>query len=228
MVGAELSRRAEGAVSHPWLAAAGPPVILGVGRLSEQKDFPTLLRAFARVRQQRPARLIILGGSNKHEEKSAERKASLRALAASLGIGDDVDLPGFVQNPIAFMSRAAVFVLSSRCEGLPGALIQAMACGCQVVSTNCPTGPAEILDNGRYGGLVPIGDDIAMAFEIEQALAAPLSADLLRRRAADFSVDQAVNRYLEALFGDVLPTCATRPYEPTQQVAPRPPATLTR
>jgi glycosyltransferase involved in cell wall biosynthesis len=205
VVGADLIRKAGASVSHPWLTGDGPPVLLGVGRLSEQKDFPTLLRAFARVRAQRPVRLIILGGSNKREDKSSFRQQELRQLATRLGVEADMDLPGFVHNPFAFMARASVFVLSSRCEGLPGVLIQALACGCQVVSTDCPTGPSEILEDGRYGALVPIGDDVAMAAAIEQALVAPLSASLLRSRAAAFSEERSVDSYLEALFGQEAP-----------------------
>lgn len=206
IVGPELLARAGEAVGHPWLQPGQPPVILGVGRLTDQKDFPTLLRAFARVRAKRAARLLILGGA-KNEEKFQDRQAALLALAAELGIATDVEVPGFADNPIAYMARARVFVLSSRFEGLPGALIQALACGCQVVSTDCPTGPAEILEQGRYGLLVPMGDDTAMAAAIEQALDAPLAPEFLRRRAGEFSEARAVSSYLEALFG---PATATR------------------
>lgn len=202
VVGPELFEQARAPIDHPWLQAGQPPLILGVGRLTEQKDFPTLLRAFARVRARRAVRLLILGGA-KNEEKLQDRQAALGALAEQLGIAADVALPGFVANPIAYMAQARVFVLSSRFEGLPGALIQALACGCQVVSTDCPTGPAEILERGRYGLLVPMGDDAAMASAIERALDAPLAAALLRRRAADFSEERAVASYLEALFGSV-------------------------
>ncbi len=207
IVGPELFARAGELTGHPWFAPGEPPVILGVGRLTEQKDFPTLLRAFARVRAKRAARLLILGGA-KNEEKFHDRQAALQTLAAELGIAGDVALPGFADNPIAYMARARVFVLSSRFEGLPGALIQALACGCQVVSTDCPTGPAEILEQGRYGLLVPMGDDAAMAAAIEQALDAPLDAALLRRRAGEFSEARAVSSYLEALFGSVPATSA--------------------
>jgi glycosyltransferase involved in cell wall biosynthesis len=207
IVGPELFARAAEAVGHPWLQPGQPPVILGVGRLTDQKDFPTLLRAFARVRAKRAARLLILGGA-KNEEKFQDRQAALLALAAELGIAGDVELPGFADNPIAYMARARVFVLSSRFEGLPGALIQALACACQVVSTDCPTGPAEILEQGRYGLLVPMGDDTAMAAAIEQALDAPLPTELLRRRAGEFSEERAVSSYLEALFGPVSVTHA--------------------
>src|SRR5262249_43075680 len=143
---------------HPWFRPSAPPVVLGAGRLHAQKDFPTLLRAFAQVRAKREARLMILG-----EAKCAEYRTELMALAAQLGIADDVMLPGFVANPFAYMARAAVFVLSSAWEGLPTVLIEALASGCPVVSTACPSGPREILENGKYGPLVPVGDDTALA-----------------------------------------------------------------
>ncbi len=111
-------------------------------------------------------------------------------------------MPGFVDNPYAFMARAAVFVLSSTYEGLPGVLIQALACGCPVVSTDCPSGPREILDHGRFGPLVPVGDDAALAAAIEQVLDTPPPSERLRARAELFSVDRAVDRSLELLFPD--------------------------
>jgi glycosyltransferase involved in cell wall biosynthesis len=200
VVGPDLVREAGSALDHPWLQPGQPPVLLGVGRLTEQKDFPTLLRAFARVRAERHLRLLILGGAKDH--KAAERLAHLQGMARDLGVADDLDLPGFVMNPCAYLARAAVFVLSSRFEGLPGAMIQALACGCQVVSTDCPTGPAEILADGRFGRLVAMGDDAAMAAAIVQALDHPLPPSLLRARAAEFSEERAVAAYLAALSAD--------------------------
>jgi len=142
-------------VDHPWFASGQPPVVLGVGRFYPQKGFATLLKAFALVRSNRPARLVLLGEGPLRDE--------LEALTHQLGIADEVSMPGFVENPFAYMRRAAVFVLPSEYEGLPNVLIQAMACGCPVVSTNCPSGPEDILDNGKYGHLVPVGDVEAMA-----------------------------------------------------------------
>lgn len=126
------------------------------------KSYDTLIRAFARLRKTLQARLIIAG--------EGPERATLEELAKSLGVVDDVDMPGFVQNPFAYMSRASVFVLSSTYEGLPNALIEAMACGCPVVSTNCPSGPEEILRGGKYGHLVPVHDIEAMARAIELVL----------------------------------------------------------
>lgn len=213
VVGADIERKARAKVDHPWLQPDQPPVIMGVGRLTDQKDFPTLLRAFARVRAQRDARLVILGGA-KDQDKSVERQAQLQKMAGELGVAGDVDLPGFVKNPYAYLSRAALFVLSSRFEGLPGAMIQALACGCPVVSTDCPTGPAEILDNGRYGPLVRMGDDRAMAEAIVRTLDAPLPKAILQQRAADFGEDRAVDDYLDALFGQPRPAIVPQTARP--------------
>lgn len=185
-----LRRQAEEPPRHPWLADPAIPVVLAAGRLVPQKDFHTLLRAFMRVRQQRPLRLVILGEGELREE--------LVALARQLAIADDVALPGFDANPFAAMRHARVFVLSSRYEGLPGVLIQAMACGARVVSTDCPSGPREILEDGRWGALVPVGDAEALARAIQFALDDPSPPDV-GARAADFSVEQAVAGYAAAL-----------------------------
>ncbi|HET7598304.1 MAG TPA: glycosyltransferase, partial [Burkholderiales bacterium] len=149
---------------------------------------------FAHVRAQRPARLVILG--------EGKGRAQLEALTAALGIAGDVSLPGFVANPYAYMARAAVFVLSSVYEGLPTVLIEALACGCPVVSTDCPSGPREILQGGRYGRLVAIGDDRALARAIIGVLESPPDREPLRRRGAEFSVERGTERYLELLLHD--------------------------
>ena len=196
VVGPELFVRAREPFDHPWFAQDAPPVILAAGRLDPQKDFATLIRAFARLRARRPARLLILGGPSLAEPTHAGK---LKALAGSLGIADDVDMPGFVDNPFAFMARAAVFVLSSLYEGLPGVLIQALACGCPVVSTDCPSGPAEILDHGRFGPLVPVGDDAGLARAIGAILDDPPPSARLQARAELFNVQQATDHYLELL-----------------------------
>ncbi len=156
----ELLQKREAAVEHSWFAEGAPPVVLAVGRLTAQKDFPTLLRAFARLPA--PARLLILG--------EGEQRAELEQLAQQLGIPERVQLLGYEPNPFRYMRRASVFVLSSRYEGLPNALIQAMACGCPVVATDCPSGPREILADGKYGALVPVGDVDALADAILQGI----------------------------------------------------------
>lgn len=192
VVGPGLEKQAAEAAPHHWLAeAGGSPVIVGAGRLVPQKNFPLLLRAFAKLRAQRPVRLLILG--------EGKERPSLEALAVQLGIQEDVALPGFAANPYAALARAALFVLSSDWEGLPTVLIEALACGCPVVSTDCPSGPAEILEGGRYGELVRAGDADALASAMGRSLLKGHSAELLRRRGAEFSVERSAQRYLDIL-----------------------------
>lgn len=176
---------------HRWLEPGQPPVVLGAGRLAIQKDFGTLIRAFALLRRQRPARLVILGDGAKREE--------LEALVRALALEEDVLLPGYVQNAGEWMAAAGVFVLSSLWEGLPGVLIEALAAGCPVVSVDCPSGPREILEDGRYGTLVPARAPEGMAEAIAATLAAPRQAALLRGRAAAFSQERGIAQYLEIL-----------------------------
>jgi glycosyltransferase involved in cell wall biosynthesis len=165
IVTVDLPEKAAAPVDDPWFAPGAAPVVLGVGRLAPQKDLGTLLRAFALVRSRRPdrpVRLVILG--------EGPERAALEALARELGIDADVRLPGLEKNPFRFMQRAAVFALSSIYEGLPGALIQAMACGCRVVSTDCPGGSREILQDGALGPLVPTRAPEALADAIARLL----------------------------------------------------------
>lgn len=189
VVSSALQQASAEPVDHPWFDPGQPPVVLGAGRLVDQKDFPTLLRAFARVRRMTDARLMLIG--------EGEGRDSLERLANELGIADDVALPGFVANPYAYMARSAVFVLSSRWEGLGMVLIEAMACGTPVVSSDCPSGPCEILEGGRWGRLVPVGSVERLAQGILQTLANPGPDP--RRRAEQFSVERAVERYLQVL-----------------------------
>jgi glycosyltransferase involved in cell wall biosynthesis len=172
------------APDHPWFASGEPPVILGVGRLTRAKDFPTLIRAFAEVRRRRAGRLIILG--------EGEDRPGLTALARELGVADDVALPGFRDNAMAYMAGSGLFVLSSAWEGLPTVLIEALAAGTRVVSTDCPSGPREILQDGRLGALVPVGDAAALADAMLDALERPagtLPSDALTPFTRDASVD---------------------------------------
>lgn len=185
-----LFAKSEEALDHPWFLPGEPPVILGVGRLTQAKDFPTLIRAFALVRKKRAARLMILG--------EGEERPKLEALVRELGLEREVTLPGFVDNPYKYMKRAAVFVLSSRWEGLPGVLIEAMASGAPVVSTDCPSGPREILEDGRWGRLVPVGDVYALAEAIIETLDEEHHPDVANR-AKDFAVELAVEKYINVL-----------------------------
>lgn len=186
----ELIEKSRMPLKHPWLGEGKPPVILGVGRLTPQKDFVTLIRAFAQVRTVRNCRLVILG--------EGELRAELEQLVASLGVQDNVQLPGFADNPFAWMSRVRLFVLSSRWEGLPNVLIQAMACGTAVVSTDCPSGPDEILEGGKWGKLVPVGDVEALAEALSENLQV-LDVVNSIERAMFFNVENAINAYLRLL-----------------------------
>src|SRR5690606_7026139 len=180
---------------HTWLAGDGPPVVLGVGSLTPRKDFPTLLRAFARSSNVE-SRLIILG--------EGPERATLESLAQELGISDRVRLPGFVANPFAYMARANVYVLSSTLEGLPGSLVQARACRCPSVGTDCPSGPAGILRDGEGGPRVPIGDREAMATAIDHGLADPLPAEDLRAAGQRYDAElvlDATHEYLLSFAG---------------------------
>lgn len=178
-------------VDHPWFGEGQPPVVLAAGRLVEQKDYPTLLRAFAGLRSQRPAHLVILGEGKLLPE--------LKALAAVLNIAEEVDFAGFDPNPYRYMARCAVFALSSAWEGFANVVAEALACGAQVVSTDCHSGPAEILENGNYGQLVRVGDSAALANAIAKALDHPLSKDILRQRGRSFTASAAAEQYLDAV-----------------------------
>ena len=187
----ELDRLARAQPDHPWFADGDTSVILGVGRLSLIKNFPLLVRAFARVRRDRDARLMILG--------EGKQRQSLLNLAMRLGVADSVALPGHVTNPYAYMARARLFVLSSLWEGFGNVLVEALACGTPAVATDCRSGPAEILDHGRYGPLVPVGDESALADAMRRTLDAPLSADLLREAAGPYTLQASTDAYLSAL-----------------------------
>jgi glycosyltransferase involved in cell wall biosynthesis len=159
----EMTRMRREPVTHPWLRDRSVPVVLGVGRLVPQKDFGLLLEAFAMVRRSCAARLVILG--------EGRLRPQLEDQAAQLGVAADVSFPGFYENPYPAMAAADVFVLSSRWEGSPGVLVEAMSCGAPVVATDCPSGPRQVLDGGRHGRLVPVGDAAALCDGIVDALA---------------------------------------------------------
>jgi glycosyltransferase involved in cell wall biosynthesis len=182
------------AASHPWqadLEAMGDgPVVVTAGRLVPVKDHFTLLKAFALLRASRRARLVIFG--------EGPLEAELRRCAAELGIGGDVLFAGYVNDPTACYALADLFVLSSTSEGFGNVLIEAMAAGVPVVSTDAPHGPREILAGGRFGPLVPAGDGQALAAAMAATLDRPPSAKLLQERAADFEVGKIADRY-EAL-----------------------------
>jgi glycosyltransferase involved in cell wall biosynthesis len=180
-------------IRHPWFIPNASPVILGIGRLSLQKDFITLIQAFKVVQKDRPVRLMILG--------EGEQRATLESLIKELGLEDSVTLPGFVDNPFAYLRKSAVFVLSSESEGLPSVLIEALSVGTPVVSTDCPCGPSEILENGRYGSLVPVGDINALAQSIISTLDNPCDSRILLQRAQQYSLETVTEQYLSLALG---------------------------
>ena len=181
---------------HPWLDSPALPVVVAAGRLTAQKDYQTLLGAFATLRASRDVRLVVLG--------EGPQRRRLAAEARRLNVDDAVDWVGFRRNPYAFMAKANVFALSSIYEGLPTVLIEAMACGTPVVSTDAPFGPSEILEGGRWGPLAAVGDSAGLAKAVDRVLAGDRpSADALRRRSEDFAIERTADEY-ERLLRQVL------------------------
>lgn len=192
VVSESIQKRSREPVDHPWFEKGQPPVLLSVGRLNVQKDYVTLLQAFAHVKRRGrfAARLMMIG--------EGEERPALRRLIMELGLQDDVEMPGFMENPYKFMHQARLLVLSSRWEGLPTVLIESMACGTPVVATNCPSGPYEILDGGRFGALSPVGDPVALAGNIEAGLATPKVAPP-PESWYPYRCEVGANRYFELL-----------------------------
>jgi glycosyltransferase involved in cell wall biosynthesis len=186
----DVFEKAKDPIEYPWFSPGEPPVILGVGRLEEQKDFPNLIRAFAQVRKAYTARLVILG--------YGQDKQMLEDLVCELGLKEDVAFLGAVNNPYAYMSRSSLFVLSSKYEGLPTVLIEAMALGTPIVSTNCPNGSSDILKNGEYGELVNVGDSEALAEAILKALN-DQRKQIPKSWLEQFTLSHVLPQYLEAL-----------------------------
>lgn len=185
----KILERAQEEPVHPWFFDGGQEILLAAGRLHKQKAYDVLLRAMALVRHHRDVRLLVIGEGD-------ERK-SLEAMRDELGLKDAVDFAGFCANPFAAMARSKLLVMSSAWEGLPTVLIEAMACDLPIVTTDCPSGPSEILDNGTYGYLTPVGDPVALSKAILEALDNPKRGG--PERAKVFSVEAAVQRYLEVL-----------------------------
>jgi glycosyltransferase involved in cell wall biosynthesis len=196
----DISKLTRAPVEHPWFDVEQPPVVLSAGRTGRTKDYATLIHAFARVRAQRRARLVLLS-SGARGSPQAKQLETLRALANSLGIGEDFAIFDFTPNPFRYMARAGVFVSSSTTEGFGNVVAEALACGCPVVSTQTE-GPAEVLQNGRYGRLVPVGDEVAMAKALIDTLRAPRNSADLALRASAFTEERAGRAY-EALCCEV-------------------------
>lgn len=203
-IGPDFQARMAEPVDHPWLERGDRPVILTVGRLSLQKDFPTLFAAFAIARAERPLRLVVVGEKNPGEalrigiDRARKARASLKVDPSIAG---DIAFLGFDPNPVRYMARADLFVLSSLFEGFPNVLLEAAAAGCPIVSTDCPSGPYELLDGGRLGRLVPVADPAALARAILAELDRPHDRDALRQRAALFSYERSIEGYRNVLLG---------------------------
>ena len=187
----EMYSLAEQPIEHPWFAEGELPVILGAGRFTRQKDFITLIKAFAKVRQQLDCRLVLLGHGALQER--------YQVLAEELGISEDISMPGFASNPYPYMKRAKLFVLSSAWEGSPNVLSEALAQGTPVVATDCPSGPREALKGGAVAPLVAVGDVDAMAEAMLSTLKQPPSAASLKEAVSEYTAEKSAQRYLTAL-----------------------------
>ena len=186
-----MREKALASIDHPWFAN-GDRVLVAVGRLRDQKHFPTLIRAFSQVRSRREAKLLILG--------EGSERPTLERLILEMNLSDDVALPGYTDNPYAYLSRAAGFVLSSKWEGLPTVVVEALSCGAPVVATDCPSGPREILANGLFGQLVPVGDPVSLA----EALVRVLDGGSIRppdESWRPYELEAVLDKYLTVLSG---------------------------
>ena len=187
-----LSEKAKEAVEHSWFEDASKPVIVGMGRLIAQKDFSTLLKSFAQVRKEIPGVKLVIFGEGKDRSK-------LESEIRTLQLENDVEMPGYVDNPYKYLKRASVFVMSSAWEGFGNVLVEAMAVGTPVVSTDCPSGPAEILKDGKCGPLVPVSNVNRLAQAVVAVLKDPPDPIALQSRAESFSIEKAVDKYLELI-----------------------------
>lgn len=185
-----IHERANEKLTHDWLSNGQQPLLVAVGRLEAQKDYLTLIEAFAKLRSKKNVRLVILGEGRQRE--------ILEQKIRECQVSDVIELPGFSENPYAWMKSCDLFVMSSLMEGFPVVMVEAMACGARIVSTNCPTGPAEILENGRWGRLVPVSDANALANAMLEALE-DLGSPNVRKRAEQFQTEKITDQYLSIL-----------------------------
>lgn len=192
IVNDDLQAKGEAPLDHPWFKEGEPPVILSIGRLTNQKAFDVLIQAFLLVKTKSPARLLILG--------EGENRPALEAQVRQLGLEQDARLMGFVPNPYPYLARASVFVLPSRWEGLPTVLVEALCLDAPIVATDCPGGSREILQDGKLGRLVPVDDPSALA---EAILGSMKDRRVSHPRESwlPFHADFVVDRYLELLIG---------------------------
>ncbi|WP_022728092.1 glycosyltransferase [Fodinicurvata sediminis] len=201
----DVEALAAASVEHPWLAPEREvPVVVAVGRISPQKDYETLFRALAIARQERPLRLVVVGDDSPLANANGRSKKITRAvnLLKELELEEAIDFVGYQENPLAWIAKADVFALSSRFEGLPNVVIEALACGRSVVATDAPGGTAEILQDGRYGHLAPVGDAPALARALLRAVEAPADPEVQKARAADFDWQSSLAAYERLLTGE--------------------------
>ncbi|MEN8212734.1 MAG: glycosyltransferase [Pseudomonadota bacterium] len=177
-------------LDHPWFAPSGKSLVMGMGGFRQQKDFTTLIRAFALLHQSRPCRLLLLGKGRQQQR--------LIQLCRELGIEEDVMFPGFTDNPYPWLKRADLFVLSSLWEGSPNVLTEALASGTPVVATDCQSGPREILQDGKYGELVPLSDPQRMSEAMARTLDHPLNSEQLVEAASEYTLEASTRSYIQA------------------------------
>lgn len=177
--------------AHKWFQNKNQPIILSVGALTPRKGFVTLIHAFSRLRQQTPAHLLIIGKGPQRQE--------LQALAEQLGVADDIDFAGFIDKPYAYMAHCDVFAFASRWEGLSFVLVEALGMGAAVVATDSPGGSAEVLQNGRFGKLVPVDDIHAFCVGLQQSLSTEHDRLLTKQAALPFEIGNSTNAYLQAM-----------------------------
>ena len=181
--------------AHSWLDDPSIRCLIGVGRMTMQKDFETLLRAFVMLKQSDQfgsLKLLMIGADG-------GKQSDLNELANQLGVKDEIEFMDFQSNPYGYMARADIFALSSLWEGSGNVLTEALALGVPCVSTDCPSGPREILQDGKFGPLVPVGDFKALAMAIEQTLKEPLDSETLKQAAKPYEATQSAKAYLELL-----------------------------
>lgn len=188
----DLQKKSEMPLDHPWFKVGAPPVVLAVGRLTDQKAFDVLIQSFARVRKKHSARLLILG--------EGENRAALQTLICQLGLEQDVNLMGFVQNPYPYVANSSLFVLPSRWEGLPTVLIEALYLGVPIIATDCPGGSRDILKDGRFGRLVPVDTPLLLAEAIERSIS-DHRCHPPTESWKPYHLDSVVDRYVPLFFG---------------------------
>lgn len=188
---ADTMRKISEPVNDPWITDKSVPLIVTAGRLCPGKGYPDLINAINILRKEKPIKLAILG--------EGEFRPELEALIDELELADTVRLLGFQKNPLKFFKQADVFVLSSYFEGLPNVLIEAMAAGCTLVATDCPTGPREVLQDGKYGHLIPMHDPVSMANAITEALENPISSELIEEAIMPFTEQSVIEKHQQVL-----------------------------